>query len=167
MIERLLDGVQSTDPNHRLMAIEQVRGTDACDELIMLLVRALADDNTEICEAAAKALAVIGRPAIAYLIGVLRNVPDDISEEFPARWYAAAAIGGMGEEAHVAVPNLIELMHDPDWRLPRVAALALGGIGSRAIVALPALLDASHDSEDPTLRSFAREAIQKIIGSVG
>jgi HEAT repeat protein len=162
MISSLLDALLSTDLKRRLSAFEQVSDMDACDELITVLVRALADDNPEICEAAARALTATGRSAVEYLIGVLRDVPEDDFEEFPARWYAAAAIGGMGAKALTAVPDLIESMHDPNYHVQRVAALALGGIGPSAVAAIPILLDAHKTSHDPTLREFAHEAIQKI-----
>jgi HEAT repeat protein len=67
----------------------------------------------------------------------------------------------MGAEARVAVPTLLELLHEECAQNRKLAAWTLGYIGRGAVEAIPALLVAVRDS-DEGVRTMAREALEKI-----
>ncbi len=77
------------------------------------------------------------------------------------RIHAGLLLGRMGAEARVAVPTLLELLHDECAQNRKQAAWTLGNIGQGAAEAISALLVAVRDS-DEGVRQMAREALEKI-----
>jgi HEAT repeat protein len=77
------------------------------------------------------------------------------------RIHAGLLLGRMGAEARVAVPTLLELLHEEYAQNRKLAAWTLGHIGQGAVDAIPALLVAVRDS-DEGVRQMACEALEKI-----
>jgi len=70
-------------------------------------------------------------------------------------------LGGIGPEARIVVPELVQLLRSPDGTIRYSAAGALGGIGPDACDAVPALTAALQD-EAKIVRKAATAAITKI-----
>ena len=77
------------------------------------------------------------------------------------RIHAGLLLGRMGAEARVAVPTLLELLHEECAQNRKLAAWTLGHIGQGAVDAIPALLVAARDSDEGVWQ-MAREALEKI-----
>jgi HEAT repeat protein len=71
-------------------------------------------------------------------------------------------LGYIGKETTVAVPYLIQILHDQDPSVREQAAWALGCIGPKAVVAVPYLLQALHDPV-----SSVREQVAFAFGGIG
>ncbi|MFQ5844330.1 MAG: hypothetical protein ACE5JG_05000, partial [Planctomycetota bacterium] len=120
------------------------------------LVRALADPDERVREAANALLARFGKPSVPHLAEALGHR----SEATAA--LAARALARIGPDAAEAVPALVRELEAR--RLTAVdCAAALGAIGSAARPALPALA-ALLDAKDLVLAAAARKAIQGIVG---
>jgi HEAT repeat protein len=78
------------------------------------------------------------------------------------RAHAATLLGGLGAEAHRAVPVLIGMLTTGAVEDRRLAALTLGEIGSAAEVALAALLMAAHGDGDAIVEREASAAVERI-----
>jgi HEAT repeat protein len=74
---------------------------------------------------------------------------------------ASQALGFVGADAVIAVPDLIRLLEDPSEGLRNSACIGLAGIGPPARDALPALRRALSDRSN-NVRRFAQRAIDKI-----
>ena len=84
-----------------------------------------------------------------------------LSKDPPARWRAAATMREVGPRARVAIPELIECLHDDEFRIVFNAATALGNIGPDAREAVPELIKLqSHPVSN--VREAAAEALKKI-----
>lgn len=105
--------------------------------------------------AAGLALAVLGRPALAPLTGLLGHA------HWGVRAMAADTLGNMGAVAQAAVPQLAALLADGHPRVRRHAAEALGRVGAAAAPALPALIAHIRDP-DVRVRHNACLALAKI-----
>ena len=105
-------------------------------------------------EDAAQALAAIGAPAVAALVGLLT------AESEWTRINAAFALGEMDSHAADAVPALTRALEDPSHRVVRTAIDALGNIASTdpeaaPLEALGRMLEADHpDWHDVASRSW-------------
>jgi hypothetical protein len=95
------------------------------------------------------------RPFLDPLVHALRD-PDQRVKELSAQ-----AVGLVGAQAAVAVPDLMRMLADPAEALRNTACLGLAGIGPAARDALPALRTALEDSR-PDVRRSAQFAIDKI-----
>jgi HEAT repeat protein len=138
--------------------------------------------------AAGLALAMLGRPAIAPLGGLLahahwgvRAMAADalgdmgpiarpavgelarlLADDHPrARRHAAEALGRVGPAAAPALPALVGCIRDPDLRVRHNACLALARIGQPAEAAIPPLLETLED-EDRYVRYFAGVALRRM-----
>jgi HEAT repeat protein len=118
------------------------------------ILPALKDDDMEVRQNAALALANIGGPDAAPALPVLLDALDKGDPDFKQQ--AAAAIANLGPDAVAAVPALIKLLSDPSADLRRNVVLGLGGIGPKAESALPAVAKLVTDpKEDKNVRMEA------------
>ena len=123
------------------------------------LVRALSyrDDSLRIY--AAEALASIGPAAAAATPALTKLLAEPVAG---VRWAACEALAAMGPAAAPAVPRLIGALKD-EFLLVRIcAAGALGHIGAKAAAAIEPLRAAAAD---PTLRTEALWALERITGT--
>ncbi|HLW65353.1 MAG TPA: HEAT repeat domain-containing protein [Gemmataceae bacterium] len=91
-------------------------------ELLPGLIEALKDDDSEVRQFAALALAAIGREALPALMEALK---DTNKEERSA---AAYAIGRIGPQARESIPLLVKTLKDPEPMVKRSAAEALSRV---------------------------------------
>jgi HEAT repeat protein len=110
------------------------------------ILPALKDDDLEVRQNAALALANIGGPAAAPALPLLLDALDKGDPDFKQQ--AAAAVANLGPEAAPAVPTLIKLLADPSPELRRNVVLGLGGIGPKAESALPAVAKLIADPKE-------------------
>lgn len=117
------------------------------------LLDALGDDDPRIRTAAVKALGEIGDPAaVAQLLHIMNTEQDgDI------RWLATGALGKIGADA---VPGLLNMLRDEDWKVRRSAADAIWAM--REPSAVPGLLAALHDKND-----VVRQAVAGALDAIG
>jgi HEAT repeat protein len=167
----LLDQLREGDQLVRLQAAYQVA---ACGEQVLpALVEALENEAEAAAEhlwdkmpgnprgsnppacAAGLALAVLGRPAVGPLTGLLEHA------HWGVRAMAADTLGNIGPAVQVAVPELASLLADGHPRVRRHAAEALGRVGPGAAPALPALIGCIRDP-DVRVRHNACLALAKI-----
>ena len=123
------------------------------EETVSALAKALTDEDSRVCEAAAFALEDIGMPAreavpalgdAATGIGGTGSGSCKVIDVGPAaqevlfetgwtvRWAAVRALGVVGTESKHAVPALTAALLDQEWQVRGVAALALGRFGNEA-----------------------------------
>jgi HEAT repeat protein/outer membrane protein assembly factor BamB len=122
------------------------------------LIKALSHEEPHVRIYAAEALASIGPKAGAATKDLARAVGDPIPG---VRWAAGEALASIGPAAQSAVPQLIEALKDEFLYVRICAAGALGSIGPKAHSAVEALRAAEND---PTLRSEAEWALNRIAG---
>ena len=132
------------DPNPAL-------AKEARDALLKVLPAALKDSRLEVRLKAAKLLQDVPDPvAVEPLIGALRDKDSNVHQR------AGIALGKIGQPA---VKSLVELLHDLDPEMRRVAAEQLGKI--RNPEALEPLLTALRDP-DPNVQWWAAWALGEI-----
>jgi len=145
-----------------LIALAKISPDD--DVVHAALVAAVGDSNPLIYEA-----------AVAALVRIRFGAGDDATEQTTAlvarlkqgddmsRIAAARKLGELGPYAKTAVPDLIDVLADPDNAAPVRAAAAgvLGLVGSDAEDAVPELIRAMDD-EDSQLRDAALIALDRI-----
>jgi HEAT repeat protein len=140
-------------------------------------------------DAAARALARRGRPAVPYLIQALGDEDENVrllaavacEELGPAAapaipalvelledrsgsvvpFNAAHALGKIGPEA--ITPKVLELLGDRDETVRHAVATAVKGVGPGAQAAVPALIESLKTSED----AYAQQALVEALGTVG
>jgi len=122
------------------------------------LVKTLSLENPYVRIYAAEALASIGPKASAATRELARAVSDPIPG---VRWAACEALASIGPAAQSAVPQLIKALKDEFLYVRICAAGALGSIGPEAVTAREALRAAAND---PSLRSEAEWALNRIAG---
>ncbi len=117
------------------------------------LLDALGDDDPRIRTAAVKALGEIGDPAaVPQLLHIMNTERDgDI------RWLATGALGKIGS---AAVPGLLNMLRDEDWKVRRSAADAIWAM--REPGAVPGLLAALQDRND-----VVRQAVAGALDAIG
>ena len=125
---------------------------------VAALVKTLWREDPYVRIYAAEALASIGPKAAAATTDLARAVSDPTPG---VRWAACEALAGIGPAAASAVPQLIEALEDEFLYVRIFAAGALGSIGPKAQTAREALRAAAND---PTLRSEAECALNRIAG---
>jgi HEAT repeat protein len=94
------------------------------------LLEALKDDDPPVREAAAEALAHVGKPAIPALVGALKH------DEPRVRFGATRALLLMKEDAKESIPALVDALDDKSNMVRFGAGRALATIGPEAIPAL-------------------------------
>jgi HEAT repeat protein/lysophospholipase L1-like esterase len=119
------------------------------------LIAGLSDLDERVRWRAADALAKIGLEpdSTDLLVPLVRDAAG------PGRGLAAEALGRLGPEARVAVPELIAATSDPRPDVRWRAIWALGQIGPTAVAAVPTL---RADLTDPEVRWRAAEALRGI-----
>jgi HEAT repeat protein len=94
------------------------------------LIAALSDSSAATREAAAGALAQLGRHALSEAVPALVKALTD--PEPQVRDLASIALGSMGSKASDAVPALVRSLNDPVDYVRASAADALGAMGASA-----------------------------------
>ena len=127
-------------------------------EAVSTLIKALGDDDADVCLHAAWALASIGPEAVPALIQALSD------DKLERRMYAAIALGRSGirsEAKETAVPALIQALQDENAKVRLYATKSLGQIGPEAKEVVPALIQAL-ENEYAEVREAAAEALKEI-----
>ena len=83
------------------------------------------------------------------------------SNEMIARYRAAGVLREVGPKARIAVPELIDCLHDEEVHVVVVSAHALGSIGPDAREAIPDLEKLMND-RNPDVREAVEHALKKI-----
>jgi HEAT repeat protein len=83
------------------------------------------------------------------------------SKEMIARHRAAGVLREAGPNARIAIPELIDCLHDEEFRVAVASAGALGNIGPDAREAIPELEKLVSDP-NPYVREAAEYALKKI-----
>jgi HEAT repeat protein len=83
------------------------------------------------------------------------------SKEVSDRWRAADVMFEFGPAAKHAIPELIDCLHDEEFRVRIIAAQVLGNLGSEAKEAVPDLVPLLKD-ENLKVRGAAEEALNRI-----
>jgi hypothetical protein len=118
-------------------------------------------------EHAAMALASIGKPAVPALVELVES-------NDPRGYYAAVALGRMGEDAREALPRLLEIARQPEqkpkWTTSRpkgtrmLAFVALGKMAWAAAEVVPVL---KHVAEDANEKDDWRQSAVAQLGELG
>jgi len=149
-VPRLIFALQHNDPTVQYDAAEAL-GEIGDNRAVEPLLAALKSDETSgVRWKAVEALAKLGTPAVAGLIGALQHEDDDV------RWKAAIGLGEIGDPK--AIPPLIDLLCDDDRFVRSRAAYALSMIGEAAV---DPLIHALREG-DGNLRWGAAIALGKI-----
>jgi hypothetical protein len=117
---------QERTPLIRAIGSFGAEGARACPQLIA----ALSDSSAATREAAAGALAQLGRHALSEAVPALVKALTD--PEPQVRDLASIALGSMGSKASDAVPALVRSLNDPVDYVRASAADALGAMGASA-----------------------------------
>jgi HEAT repeat protein len=97
----------------------------------------------------ALALAAIGKPAVAGLIGLLKERKESVRAE------VVMSLGRIGPDAEAAIPALIDSLGNKSERIGREVPLALGRIGAAAVT--PLIAASAH--KDVSVRARAVESM--------
>jgi HEAT repeat protein len=154
-LERLLEEFPPRDRYYTVIDVGSYAGIEAVPALCRLVKRA----EPRIASAAACALSTMGgrvdtSGAYETLLNALRAGDEDV------RYYAIAALGGMGPAGARAIPELLPfLQSDTLWRQ---AVDALGRMGPAALPAAPAMT-ARLKAPDPWHRRSTIRALARIL----
>jgi HEAT repeat protein len=118
------------------------------------LVRALADEDAKVREAAAHAVGQMGPDALQSLVEMLGHADKYV------RRIAVWALGRLGPLARPALPDLCAALRDPDPRSASGAAQALGNLGADGPDAIPALAEAMRGTNIVLCRLAAKALSQ-------
>jgi HEAT repeat protein len=83
------------------------------------------------------------------------------SKDVTDRWRAASVIVEMGPEARQALPELVNCLHDKEYRVRLMAVRALANLGPDAREVVPDLNELLKD-EEPGVRDIAAQALKQI-----
>lgn len=101
-------------------------------------------------------------PAVNWPLRMAENLVKDLRhEEWKVRRGAAALLNGSNVPASLAVPALLEAVHDEEWQVRKPVADALAFYGPEAAAATPALVTSLYD-EEWHVRESAAHALSKI-----
>jgi HEAT repeat protein/outer membrane protein assembly factor BamB len=125
------------------------------------LVKTLSHEEPYVRVYAAEALASIGPKAAAATRDLARALRDPVPG---VRWAASEALASIGPAAASAVPQLIEALQDEFLYVRICAAGALGNLGLKAPKAQSAVEALRAAAKDPSLRSEAEWALNRIAG---
>ena len=112
----VLNALKDKNPYVRATAAK-VLGEIGDKTAVPALIKALKDENADVCTAAAKALEKIGKTAVPALIKALKDENPDV------RTAAAEALGKIGDKR--AVPHLIKALKDKYFYVRTAAAKAI------------------------------------------
>jgi HEAT repeat protein len=120
------------------------------------LIEMLASSSETVRWLAAEAIGDIqSREAVSVLVELLHHERREVREA------AAMAIGRMSSTAEDAAVDLAAVLERPDILTPAAVA-AVGSLGRRAVVAVPQLMQILLETDDPPLRSAARESLRNL-----
>jgi len=151
------------DREYAIQALGRI-GTEAKDA-VADCVRIIPDRkmNPQLREYAIIAIGRIAsndsKSAIPALLELMRCDPQ--GQEMHLQVVAAETLGRFGPDAESAVPMLIEMLADLNFRVRMSAAIALGGIGPPARSAIPALEKALGDRYG-AVQGEATKALERI-----
>lgn len=156
----------------------QAKQGEVLDRVLPRLIKTL--DNADLRDAVARSLGRIGKPAVPFLVGVLKG--DDETQGRYALW----AIARIGPDAEFACPALLEILQGPKVTLQAQALEALAKIGPAAVPqlllcleqertqelgvralermgsrAVPALLEVLHSESNPS-----KAILAKVVASI-
>jgi hypothetical protein len=123
------------------------------EETITSLIDALASTNGLERHVARERLEEVGRPAVPYLVSVLR------SPSAHARWEAAKALGKITDPG--AAPALVRALEDEKAAVRWLAATALISLGRDALV--PLLQSLEDNSDSIWFRDGAHHVLRSLI----
>lgn len=160
-VPALIEAMQDEDSSMRESAIYalwwmQPQTDPEATEVVLALIKALGDENSDVRVRAADALGQIGPKASAAVPALIEALKD---EDSSVRKSAAEALGKIGSETSVAVPALIKALKDEDSSVGSAAAYSLQQIGPEASESVPALIEALGDEALNYWATFALEAI--------
>lgn len=119
---------------------------------IPALVQALDTPQEDLWQGAGKALADIGQPTVQPLLATFRTAKPDL------RLKILQVMQWLGPKAKDAVPTLLEMMNDSDFRVRLGALQSLGAIDADAPEIIPVLLANLNDSH-PEVSKAAQETL--------
>lgn len=107
------------------------------------LIKAFKDENRKVRRRAFFALERIGIPVIPYLVQTL----EDDQCSFPVKRDATRILGNFKSKSYSALPVLVRLLTDSDYRTRSCAASAIGDIGIKSEDAAYALIRLLNDQD--------------------
>lgn len=116
-------------------------------EAIPALIESLKQGDTN----AARALSLIGRPAIQALVELM-------TKEMKYRLIAGQTLGKMGPDAKEALPALLELLKAEKAERPTTVLNVIAAIGPEAEAAVPAIVELMKDRDEGVRSSAAMVA---------
>jgi len=148
-IEPLTEALKHRDSDRVRLSVATALGAIGGKEVVVPLIRLLKNKDSVVQYAAAEALAVIGQPAVPFLIDELKNTDPDIV------LIAINTLGKTGEQQ--AVQPLIDLLHNDLPDAVRMSVVkALGRLKDPR--AVPVLMDRLTDRVS-VVRGLAAEAL--------
>jgi HEAT repeat protein len=159
----LIAALADQDRRVRRAAVQLLSDKNANSEaVVQAMLPLLADHWKATRQAARKALARVGEPAVAPLIAGLATDSPLANLFYPRDKKSRKRINiramikdTLGEMGEVAVPALIEALAHSDGMTRRNAIGALGRMGPKAAAAVPALLATHEKDEDAVARTNA------------
>jgi HEAT repeat protein len=154
------------DPNLKRTALETLRkvgtvGRDQVEQLIPLVKDASFPEGRRFAADALAALGADAKPALAEVVGLLKDQDADL------RLKAIAILGAVGADARaMAYTPLLELLRDGDAAVAKAAADALVKLGKPTRAELPTLEILLSDKQEP-VRRYALLAIADLRDEAG
>jgi len=154
-VERLSNLLSHDDVNLRRAAAHglQLFGRRAAAAIPALLARVGTEGEVEVCQDIAFALGAIGEPAAAPLVQVIRD------GDPRCLVLASAALLTMGAES---VPEILQLLGDPDESVRKFALPLLRDLGRNATAAVPLLAEVLEESTDEIVISYLLAALREL-----
>ncbi|MFP4365375.1 MAG: HEAT repeat domain-containing protein [Spirochaetia bacterium] len=134
VVPRMQDCMRSRDNTTKISAIKVLGKVKSLNSLD-LLIQALDDEDTEVCQAAAEALALFGEPAVEKLNEKL------ICPRTTTRLFAVRSLGRIKSDK--ALIPLTQLFTEDDEKLRKEAVQAVSQIGKPAVEHLSELVKES------------------------
>ncbi|MBN8554945.1 MAG: HEAT repeat domain-containing protein [Deltaproteobacteria bacterium] len=120
------------------------KAAETIPQIRKILMEAIGSNKSardDIEEAATYALSQMGESGVAPLREALKIAKD------LEKIYLLRALGEIGPKAAVSVPDLIQELNNPDFRIFYAATFALGEIGEAASPAVPKLIEMMKDNQ--------------------
>lgn len=155
LIQQLRTGANERDREDAANTLRRERLVD--DALDALVQAARADNNQLVRHAATRALGHGGDRAIAPLIGLWRVYREERKiEDGTIHLDAATSLARIG---NAAIPALLEVLSDPEWRVRYHASLALGFLADPATH--PRLRELASSDPHSMVRDAAKNALEQ------
>ena len=146
---------KAVDERLRIAAIDCLANFELhAESVVPVLIDAIADGDPLTRLHAVSALGSVGQPTkstVPAMIELLRatRTPDDVAKRaigkageltVATKLAALVLLGENGCDTSAAIPELIDLLFDPELEVRERSAAVLGGIGREAAVCVPALI---------------------------